>query len=115
MALIQTDRTGVITTNLYWDEQDGALHVERTQDVEPLLERAKRLRAMNWDGFNADRSMQMTHELPIAIVEKWFAEGVDIMNPSHADECRKRLADPALDGFRIAERRANAGLIVVKG
>lgn len=114
MSLIQVDNDGLITTRLHWDEHTGEAHVERTQDVEPVLERAKALRASGWDGYNADRSMQATHELPIAILEQWMSEGVNPMDPTHDAECRRRLADPALAGFRLTTASANTGLVIVK-
>lgn len=115
MALIQVDNDGIITTRLHWDEHTESMHVERTQNVEPLLERIKALRAAGWDGYNADRSMQATHEIPITVLEQLEKEGLQWWNPAHDAAIRARINDPALDGFRIATKQAHAGRIIVKG
>lgn len=115
MSLLQVDNFGLVTTCLHWDEHDETLHVERTQDVEPLLDGLKRAKAHGWDGFNADRSMQATHELPITVLEQWQREGVEWWNRDHDAELRRRCNDPALAGFRIATPNASGGRIIVTG
>lgn len=113
--LIQVDNDGVITTRLHWDEHTESIHVERTQDVEPLLERNKALKAAGWDGFNDDRTLQATHEIPLTVLEQLGKEGLEWWNPAHDAEIRRRINDPALNGFRIGTPSANPGRIIVKG
>ena len=115
MGLIQrkADALGLVT-DLHWDEHTQELHVERVQDVEPVLERIKRQKAEGFDGYNEDRSMRAIAEIPVTIAEQWAKEGVDIFNPDHSKECERRLNDPALRGFRIGDPVTNAGIIIVK-
>jgi hypothetical protein len=115
MSLIQRDHAGLVQTDLYWDEHTEEMHVARVQDVEPVLERNKAIRAAGWDGYNGDRSMRAVAEIPVTIVEQWQREGVEWWNQDHNAELQKRIADPALSGFRIATPAANAGRIIVKG
>jgi hypothetical protein len=115
VSLIQVDGDGIITTRLHWDEHDESLHVERVQDVEPVLEMVKAMRTHGFDGYNADRSMQATHVLPITVLEQWQREGVEWWNRDHDGELRRRANDPALNGFRIEQKQANGGRIIVTG
>lgn len=112
-GVIQRDRVGIIDTVLHWDEHTEELHVERTQDVEPLLDRNKAIQAQRWDGYNDARDMQAIAELPIAILEQWHKEGVSILDPNHDKEIRKRLRDPALSGFRLDTPVAHSGIIIL--
>jgi hypothetical protein len=116
MSVIQRDNLGIVPTVFHFDEHTGELHVERRQDdVEPLLDAVKRAQAQHWDGFNADRSLQLIAEIPVTVAEQWAKEGVDIYNPDHNAECMKRLNDPALRGFRF-DKGANVGSgIIIKG
>lgn len=115
MSLIQRDKDGLVQTDLYWDEHSGELHVARVQDVEPVLERNKALRARGWDGYNADRSFRAIAEIPVTVAEQWAREGVQWWNQDHDAELQKRIADPALSGFRIGNPTAHGGHIIVKG
>ena len=115
MSTLQKDLSGDIINAYRWDEHTQELHVERIQDVEPVLERIKRAKAHGADGYNADRTMRAIAEIPVVVAEQWKKEGVDITNPDHDGEVRKRLNDPALSGFRMDRRDANAGKIIVKG
>ena len=90
--------TPVTTTDHATEE---GLFIERTQDVEPLLELNKARKSQFWDGYNEDRSMQLVFELPAVIYEQWLKEGVDMFNPDHAEECERRMRDPNLAGFRV--------------
>ena len=113
--MADVDTSGLVPTIYHYDEHDDSLHVERWQDVEPLLEKVKRLRAHGFDGYNGDRSMRAFAEIPIAILEQWKKEGVDFMNPDHWNEVRKRLMDPALRGFRLDLEGGLHNGVVVKG
>lgn len=115
MSKIQSDQAGIVTTNYHWDEHTQDFHVERVQDVEPLLERNKALQAAHWDGFNQSRDGQLLAEIPVAIAEQWLKEGVDIFNPDHEPEVRKRLNDPALRGFRMDTGAGPFDGIIIKG
>lgn len=112
MGVIQRDRDGIIETVLHWDEHTETLHVERTQDVEPMLDRIKAMRAAGFDGYNHDRSVRAIAEVPVAILEQWRKDGVDVMNPDHNKEVMKRLNDPALRDLRLDTNTAHSGIII---
>lgn len=112
MSTLQKDFDGIMATEYLWDEHTESLHVNRTQDVEPVLDRVKAMRNSGFDGFNAERDMCAVAELPVAILEQWFAEGVDFLNPDHEAEVMKRLRDPALSGFRLDTKSAHGGIII---
>jgi hypothetical protein len=115
MSILQRDHDGLVETVLHWDEHTQTLHVERTQDVEPLLDRNMALRAAGWDGFNNDRSLQAIAEVPITVLEQWHKEGVNYLDPDHNAEVMKRLRDPALSKLRLDTPSANRGHIIVLG
>lgn len=75
-------------TGVWFD--DGKIIERFTQDVEPLLEDNKRL-ALDGDGYSPSRDLRRAASIPMAIVEQWRAEGVDIFNPDHKAEVRRRL------------------------
>lgn len=109
------DTSGAVPTIYRYDEHTDETHVYRWQDVEPILDGIARARAHGHDGYNADRSMRAFAEIPITIVEQWRKEGVDIMNPDHWKEVRKRLMDPALRGFRLDLEGGLHNGVIVKG
>jgi hypothetical protein len=116
MAEIQRDGAGIVETRYHWDEHTGELHVERVQDVEPLIDGIKRAKAHGYDGFGHGREGQVIAEIPIAIVEQWAKEGVQWWNKDHDAEIRKRINDPALSAFRYdATHSGNTANIIVKG
>ena len=115
MGLIQRDALGGIVTDLLWDEHTEELHVYRVQDVEPLLDRNKAIKAAGWDGYSNDRTFKAVAEIPATIAEQWAREGIEWWNPEHNKALMAKLADPALDGFRIGTKSAHVGHIIVTG
>lgn len=82
-------------------EQNGAIRTEttikdrvlvekRVQDVEPVLNANKAL-ATDGDGYSPDRTLRRAASIPLIVVEQWLKEGVDIYNPDHAGEVKRRL------------------------
>lgn len=116
MGLINREVAGQTLVNTYYDAHTDQTHVERWQDVEPLLDKMKALRARRWDGYNADRSMKAIAEVPISLLEHWFhVDGISIANPDHDAEILKRLNDPVLRDFRYDTTTAGGGRIILSG
>lgn len=114
-GVIQRDFGGIVPTLYHWDEHTEELHVQRTQDVEPLLEKIKRLRSHGFDGYTEDRSARAISEIPVTILEQWQKEGLDFMDPNHHAEILKRLKSPDLLGFRLDLEGGMRRGIIVKG
>lgn len=69
---------------------DGStFHVEKVQDVEPILNRNKELQKE--DGFNSDRSGRRIASIPMAVHLRWLSEGFDCTDPANEVEFRRRL------------------------
>lgn len=73
---------------LYRDNGDGTVDYVHQQDVEPYLEYNKAHK-----GQGMDRRSDIWHAatIPPIVIVQWLNEGVDIYNPDHADEVKKRL------------------------
>ena len=70
---------------------EGSKIIERrTQDVEPVLNDNKRLYT-EADGYSKSRDLKRIASIPMVVIEQWRAEGVNIFDPNHADEIRRRL------------------------
>ena len=72
------------------DGEGTTYHVEKVQDVEPILDRNGRLRNLD-DGFNADRSGRRIASVPIIVIEQWRKEGFDVFDPNNMQELKRRL------------------------
>ena len=91
-----------VGTDIRQTEQ-GAIVVERAQDVEPILERCKELARS--DTFRSE-SNELHHvaEFPLVLIEKYCADkGVTFQEFMHnMDHVKAMLGDPALRDFQIA-------------
>lgn len=80
--------------------KNGMLHVQRTQDVEPYLNKNQALRNSVGDYKNRwsrrDRPMRMVADIPNVIVEKWMQEGVNVFSndPGMVNKVRRKLDEP---------------------
>lgn len=72
------------------DGEGDKFHVEKVQDVAPILNRNKRLQTQD-DGFNADRSGRRIASIPMAVHLRWLSEGFDCTDPNNEAELRRRL------------------------
>lgn len=73
----------------FWIDGDKAIE-EHTQDVEPILERNKRLRNEG-RGFSESGDLKRIASIPLVVVHQWLQEGVDVFNPDHTKEVERRL------------------------
>jgi hypothetical protein len=69
--------------------ENGRIVVQRTQDVEPYLERNKRLR----NDFQRRRNTHMRYvaEIPNVVIEQWLREGINVFDPNHAKAVQRKL------------------------
>lgn len=80
----------MIKTEIYSGEKRGDIIVNRVQDVEPILDRNKRL-STDGDGYSESRELRRVGSIPLVVVEQWMREGVDVFNPDHVPEVKRRL------------------------
>lgn len=79
-----------------------SVHVNRTQDVEPILDRCKSI-AAEGDSWSPSRELKLKAEFPMVLVERYcVGKGVTfqefLANPEHV---KNMLADLALSDFNI--------------
>jgi hypothetical protein len=73
---------GDVPHAMYRDEADDSLIVRAVQDVEPLLERNKKL-YNDGDGYSPSREFRRAASLPPVLVQKWYQEGINIFDDNH--------------------------------
>jgi hypothetical protein len=87
---IQSDGT---TEIFHMDELTGEITIERSQDVEPVIEANKRAQTAG-DGFSPSRDLRQIAEIPMGVVELWRTVlGVDIFNRDHWPAVKRLLRD----------------------
>ena len=105
MPRIWIDEVNSIETTADYDEMADRLIVKRVQDVEPILERNKRLQA-DHDGFTPSRNMKWVGSIPNIIIEKWMRElGIDVFNKDHRPAVARLLNDPEWRWLRTSPGR----------
>jgi hypothetical protein len=95
---------GELITRWSYDPAHGRGIVERVQDVEPILEENKRLRALN-DGYSPRRELRRVASIPLIVVEQWMQEGVNLFDPNCREAVRRKLNDPENLFLRTAPGR----------
>ena len=86
--------TDIIET-YHYDEQEDKMHIQRVQDVEPILEANKRQFQVDDKRYKSD-TLNHVARIPLVLLEQW---GKKLgMNPMHILEddklLRKLLDDP---------------------
>jgi hypothetical protein len=92
----------------HYDPIENKFTVERIQDVEPILERNKALKA---EVQKAD-SFHHIGEIPNVIVERWLNEeyergnvGLHLGHPDFLALCKRKLQDPDWAFLRVTDKR----------
>ena len=81
-----------IKTNII--EDDGKLIVNKTQDVEPLLNHINHLRNADLKD-SKEMGMRYVGEIPLILAEQWALEcGARLGSSEHMEYCAKKLKDP---------------------
>lgn len=71
--------------------EDGKLYIQRTQDVEPLLDEIHELRSFNPTGYSPSRNWRKIGSIPLVMVEDYLRRGINLMDgsPESQREIRK--------------------------
>jgi len=70
-------------------EEDGKIHVQRTQDVQRILDFNKE---RNIDGHNRKSDMRLAGSIPFVVVEMWIKEsGLKLGSQEFAEYVKKKL------------------------
>ena len=78
-----------IFTDMALDSK-GIMHVNRVQDVEPIIKRNKaRFNGVSTKGRKFGGDMRQVASVPLVVIEKWMKEG-KIKNPFRMDEADKK-------------------------
>lgn len=87
------------------DTVDGEEFTLRTvADVEPVIDRNKRLRNDNPSGMGASREWQHVAEIPVTVVFQWIQQyGVDPTAKGNEDLLKRLLNDPEWRYLRTSE------------
>lgn len=97
---VEWDQISQIKEVLSVDESTGKVLVERTQDIEPILDYNKSMRNHELTGRHKSEVMNHVARIPLLIIEKWKNDGIiDWFNSTDAER-RKVLNDPANAMFR---------------
>jgi len=85
-----------ITQYFHYNENTGGWGIESIQDVEPFIERNKKLQnEQDYSKQGIKREWWHVATIPIVIQEKWLREdGIDIYNKDHWQKVKQKLNDP---------------------
>ena len=99
---IPIENTGITKTILHSDDSEGKIHIETTQDVQPVLEENKIRRNLG-EFHNKIKDWYHAASIPLVVVQQLVKKG--IMHPHGAvkDKARfkKWVNDPDNRAFRI--------------
>ena len=83
----------VVKTNIV--EQEGKLHVNREQDVQPVLDYVHDLHTSNMPNHGGSARWRHVGEIPLVLAEKWSRESNTILGSAEfLAYCKKKLKDP---------------------
>ena len=90
--------TDWIETRWHPGETDDQFVVERTQDVEPILNQNKMRQNDGLDGYSKSRDLKQVASIPLVVAESWMkTDGVNWLQLTGSDRekyLRKKLNDP---------------------
>ncbi|MEE8327222.1 MAG: hypothetical protein V3R32_00320 [Nitrosomonadaceae bacterium] len=99
---IPIENTGITKTILHSDDSEGKIHIETTQDIQPVLEENKIRRNLG-EFHNKKKDWYHAASIPLVVVQQLVKKG--IMHPHGAvkDKARfkKWVNDPDNRAFRI--------------
>lgn len=97
MKTVYRDFDGDVETRAHYDPNEDRMVLETVQDVEPYLERNKRL-ANEGDGYSKTREWRRVASIPNVIIEKWMREeGANVFQMDRKEFSafiKKKLMDP---------------------
>lgn len=84
----------MIKTKFHYDEMADRLYVERSQDVEKILDRNKALanshQAKRPHAGRYKNTYTHAASIPMVVIEQWMKEGIDFFNPTPEDKRKIR-------------------------
>lgn len=84
----------MIKTKFHYDEMADRLYVERSQDVEAILDRNKAIanshQAKRPHKGRYNQTYNYVASIPMVIVEQWMKEGINFFNPTPEDKKKIR-------------------------
>lgn len=82
-------------------EEDGKLHIQRSQDVSALIAQNK-FEAEIMPSMHGDAAVRKVGSIPLTLAETWAREcGAAIGTKEFAQYCKKKLMDGEFAAFRI--------------
>lgn len=76
-------------------EDAGKLHVNRTQDIQPVLDHVHALHTSDLPNHNGEARWRYVGEIPLVLAEKWSSEsGLQLGSNEFMEYCKKKLKDP---------------------
>lgn len=80
----------------------GGWEFKTVTDVREVLAENQRLAAAGHNGFTTSRAMKHVASIPLALVDQWAREGLDVMAPGKQQaEIRRRLNDIDFRSLRV--------------
>jgi len=82
-------------------EQDGKLIIQRSQDIQSLIDDNKRI-AAEAPSMHGDAKFRFAGRIPAVIAEQWSREcGANIGTKEFALYCKRKLMDGDFAAFRV--------------
>ena len=69
----------IVDTNFIEDKSEGKFHIERTQDLSPVIEENKRKQSLG-EGVSKSKELNHVASIPLVVVEQLAKQG--IMSPT---------------------------------
>jgi len=78
-----------------YDASNDVTHIQKVQDVEPILERNKELAKTDHQKNGIRSGWWHAASIPNVIIEKWISEdGINFYNPDHWAAVKRKLNSP---------------------
>lgn len=76
-----------------FDHSDETLFIQRTEDVEPVMDDLREEAHLNPGGWNKSRSMKHLGSIPCIIIDQWMQENppFNVFAPGNEKEVVRRL------------------------
>lgn len=96
--MITVNEHGVVERMI---EQDGKLHVVRSQDIQALLDQNHRL-ASSAPSMHGDAKWRLAGRIPLVVAEQWSREcGATVGSKEFVAYCKRKLQDGDFARFRV--------------
>jgi len=103
--LLEHDPLTGVTEWAHIDEMSDECAIQHTQDVEPIIERNKRLQNEG-PNMSADKSLHWIGSIPLVIAHKWIVEdGINwlaLPKPEMRSYVNRKLSDPDYRYLRVS-------------